>query len=367
MQFPIERNARRTLAIVAALAALWSGPAGAIEVRSLDEMMSQVRQSMPAFLADPADVVDQLLKIGLAPPLRERFNPNVAIKAVFGDGSVNIASDCRRRATPAGEPDQGNCMVQSGNMAGRGQYLLLQYSKNMGNGNIKYLKRPPVDDNMTSDKLPRASMSDTKAMEIAQKFLSDAFGLGMDEVPEPPAGAKTSLVRNLAMVGTSERGGLAQPIVTQKHVFLQRGWKLDKAYDGPRGMALTHVPGPGMAMVAMDDAGIVGARVVGWQELRKDPKMTADQAKTADELVEEIAEDLFNNGVRGFEQLHFGLRVASDWRGGFGLLLPAVQVSVNAVAVDPSEEEQAKYAGKTTAGLIRSYSLVHQAEAETRQ
>lgn len=366
MQIASRNKLFRITAISAAILAWWPGLSAAAEVRSVEEMMAQVRQNLPDFLKDPADVVNQMLNVELATPLSKSFNPNAAIKAVFGDGSVNVATDCRRRATPVGDPDQGDCTVQSGNMAGKGQFLLLQYSKNMGNGNIKHLKRPPVDDSMTTDKLPRARMTDAEAMEAARKFLAEAFGLGMEEVPLPPAGAKSSMVRNLAMVGTDDRGALAQPIVTQKHVFWQRGWKLGKAYGGPDSMELTHVPGPGMAMVAMDDSGIVGARVMEWQELRKDPKMTADLAKSTDELIEEIAEDLFGNGVRNFDRLNFGLHIASDWRGTFGLLLPAVQVSVNAVPADLSEDDQAKYAGKTTAGLIRNYPLVHRLETDSR-
>lgn len=175
MQSTLKRNAPRAALLALALGAAWPGLAGATEVKTLDEMKAQVRENMPGFLKEPADVVNQLLNIKLDRPLRETFNPNTAIKAVFGDGSVNIASDCRRRATPTGEPDQGECVVQSGNLTGRGQYIRLDYSKNMGNGNVKFLKRSPVDDNMTTDKLPRARMSDAEALENARKYLTEAL------------------------------------------------------------------------------------------------------------------------------------------------------------------------------------------------
>jgi len=341
--------------------------AQAVEIQSIEEMRAQVRKSMPAYLANPTEVVDQMLNVELAPPLSKTFDPAVAIKTVFGGASASVASDCRRRATPEGEPDQEDCTVQSGRAAGRGQYLLLRYSKNMGVGNIKHLFRPPVDDAMSGAKLPRASMSDKEAMDMASLFMAQAFGLGTDEVPMPPTGAKTSMVRDLAMVGTNDQGGMAAPIVTQKHVFWQRGWKLGKAYTDGQGMEMTHVPGPGVAMVAIDDTGVVGAQVADWQELRRDPNMTADQAKSVDALIEEIAEDLFNNGVRHVERIDFGLMIDSDWRGTYGLLLPAVQVFVAAVPSDATEEEQAKFAGLSTAGVVKRYSLVESLETEQRR
>ncbi len=364
-----KHNALAVFAASLTLAAALPGQAQAREVKSLQDLQGAIRESMPDFLKNPADVVDQLLKVPLAPPLSQTFDRAKALKAVFGDGSVNVATDCRRRATPAGEPDQGDCMATNGTPTGRGAFMLLNFSKNMGNGNIKFLKRMPVDDNMTSDKLPRATkFSDVEVMKMAQDYLGSAFGLGMDEIPLPPAGAKNSMVRSLAMVGTSDLRALATPIVVQKVVYLQRGFKLEKAYtDGTGGPALTHVRGPGQAMVAVDDSGVVGATVADWQELRKDPKMTADQAKSADALINEIAEDLYNHGIDQFEKLSFEVRVGADWRGSYGLLLPAVQVAVTPVPADPTEDQQAQFAMQPTAGLVKSYSLVEQADATARQ
>lgn len=367
MATQIKRNAFAALGTTLALAAVWPGLAQGREIKSLDEMQAAVRENMPAFLKDPGEVVGQLLNIPLEPPLSQTFDRAKAIKAVFGDGSVSIATDCRRRATPSGDPDQGDCMATSGSQGGKGAFLLLNFSKNMGNGNIKFLKRPPVDDNMTADKLPKARLSDDDALKQAQAFLGGAFGLSMAEIPMPPAGAKTSLVRSLAMAGTDD-GRAVTPIVVQKVVYLQRGFKLEKPYtDGVNGPALTHVRGPGKAMVAVDDSGVVGAMVAGWQELRKDPKMTADAAKPVDALIGEIAEDLFNHGVRQFEKMSFEVQVGADWRGAYGLLLPAVQVAVTPVPADPNEDQQALLALQSTAGLVKSYSLVEQADAGTRQ
>ncbi len=128
--------------------------------------------------------------------------------------------------------------------------------------------------------------------------------------------------------------------------------------EGPNKQNLTHVPLPGKAIVAVDDTGVAGAIVDGWQELRVDPKMSADQAKSGDDLIDEIAEDLFNDGIRSVNRLNFHVAIASDWRGSFGLLLPAVQVDVSPVAHDLSEDQQKQLQGQATAGIVKEYSLV---------
>lgn len=367
MAIRFKRSTLTVLGTGLALAALWPGLVQAREIKSLEEMQALVRDSMPAFLKDTTDVVGQLLNVPLGPPLSQTFDRAKALQAAFGDGSVSVATDCRRRATPAGEADQGDCMATSGSQTGKGAYVQLSFSKNMGNGNIKFLKRGPVDDAMTSDKLPKATLADEDALKQAQAFLGGAFGLAMEEVPMPPAGARNSMVRSLAMAGIDDNRGLARHVV-QKQVFLQRGFKLERPYvEGTNGPALTHVLGPGMAMVALDDSGVVGAVVSGWQELRKDPKLTADAAKPVDALIGEIAEDLFNHGMRHLEHLNFQLQVAADWRGAYGLLLPAVQVVATPTPRDPNEDQQALLALQSTAGLVKSYALVEQAEADTRQ
>jgi hypothetical protein len=170
------------------------------------------------------------------------------------------------------------------------------------------------------------------------------------------------------VAGGDPNGALTQPVIVQKIVSLQRGFPLAKPYVNPvNGMTLTHVPGPGSVMVAVDDSGIVGANVDGWQELRKDPNMSPRDAKPAGALIDEIAEDLFNNGVREFEAIHFQILVDADWRGAFGTLLPAVQIALTPVPNDLDEDQQALLAFRSTAGMIRTYSLVERADAEIRQ
>lgn len=343
-------------------------PAQGREIRSLDEMKSMVRESMPAFLGDTKEVVGQLLSVPLAPPLSQTFNQQKAIEIVFAGGAAALSSDCRRRLTPAGEADQGDCVATNGRDAGKGAFTQLSFSKNMGNGNIRLLKRALVDDSMTPEKLPKASLSDAEALKNALGFLGSAFGLSGEEIPSPPVGAKNSLVRSLGVAGTDVDGRKINAYRVQKVVTLYRGFPLQKPYFNPAtGQTLTHVRGPGMATVAVDDSGIVGAAVNDWQELRKDPKMSPENAKPTDVLMNEIAESLFNGGVRQLEKINFMIQVGTDWRGSYGLLLPAVRVSVSTVPNDLNEDQQAKLAFQSTAGLIREFSLVERPNVETRQ
>ena len=365
----IKRSIFVALGATLALTAIWPALAQAREVKSLEDMKAAVRENMPAFLNEPSDVVGQLLDVTLSLPLSKSFDQKKAINAVFGGGQVSLSKDCQRKTSPVGEADQGDCTASNGRDAGKGAYTHLTFSNNMGNGNIKFLRRPPVDDNMTPDKLPTAKLSHDAALKQAMGFLSGPFGLPMKEIPTPPpAGAKGSLVRNLAVAGADASGARIKPLVIQKVVTVQRGFHLARPYvDKTTGIALTHVRGPGKAMVAVDDTGVVGATVAGWQELRKDPKMTAEDAKSVKTLTEEIAEDLFNNGVRQFERMHFAIQVSADWRGTYGLLVPALQVTLTTFPNDLNEDEQAQLAFKSTAGMITEYSLLERADVDTRK
>ena len=364
----IKRSTLVAFGATLALATAWPALAQAREIKSLEDMKAAVRENMPAFLKEPGEVVGQLLNVPLGPPLSKSFDQKKAIDTIFNGGATSISADCRRRATAAGEPDQGDCVISNGREAGKGAYMALNFSKNMGSGNIKFLKRSPVDDNMTPDKLPTAKLSNDVALNQAMDFLKGAFGLSIEEVPTPPQGSKSSLVRNLAVAGANPTGGPITPFIIQKVVTLQRGFALKNPYVNPvNGQALTHVPGPGKATVAMDDSGVVGATITGWQELRKDPAMSANNAKSASALIDEIAEDLFNNGVRQFDRMNFQIQVGADWRGTYGILLPMVQVALATAPNDLNEDQQALLAFKSTAGLIKEYSLVEQGDVGARQ
>lgn len=335
------------------------------EFQSKEELAGFLRERMPDFLKSDEqlkNLVGQILKTPLAPPLRETFDPNKALKALIPDGTSVPSTDCRRTSTPGGERDPGDCTATVGDEGGAGAFTRFSHSKSIGFGNIKLVKRPPIPPQPPEpEKLPAVKITDAQALEDALKLLTETLGLPKSELPLPPAGAKGGLpVRNLNVQG-GEDGKLGTPITIQKVVFLQRGFQLGTPI--PAGPAsLTHIPGPGKAMVMYGADGLAGLSVQGWQELRLDPEISESDTKSGAQLMEEIAEDLFNDGVRNAADIRMGAIVSSDQRNQIGLLLPAVQVFVLPVPDALSEEAQRQLAGQTTAGLIREYPLVNRKE-----
>lgn len=362
-------------AAAAGLVLAAAGPVRAVDFQSPREIAAFMKERMPAYLQDDATrkrLVGEMLKVPIATPLTQTFDPDRAIKALFGDGSVIPSPDCRRTGTPVGERDPGDCTASIGDENGRGAFSKLSYSKSRGFGNIEFLKRSPVPTQppATTD-LPSPKLSDGQYFDDALKFLGSVIGLpagrkygspqDISEIPLPPAGARLP-VRNLNVQGGGDEK--TNPITIQKVVFVKRGFPL--ATPIPIGnFQLTHLPGPGAAMVMFDANGISGLSVHDWQDLRIDPTMSPEDTKSSDALMEEIAEDLFNDGVRSASDLKFQALISSEQRNQIGLLLPAVQVAVipSLALKDPTEDEQAKLAGQTTGGLIKEYALVNRQEA----
>lgn len=352
----------------AGLALAYSYDAGAQgEPRPLsrEEIAAMVRDTMPPILkSDLPGLVDNLLSVPLGKPLSETFDPSRAAGRVFGRLPRTFAADCLRKTTPVGDPDQGDCTLSNGEEGGTGAYTRLSYSKNMGSGNIKFLKRGAVQD-LDPGKLASVKLGDADADKGAREFLVSFFGLPAAELPDLPAGVRPP-VRSL-LIGFDKKAGLA-PIVIQKTVHLQRSFKLAKPIQVPgTKQMLTHVPGPGMAMVALDDTGVIGAAVQDWQDVRRDPRMSGNSAKTSADLIQEIADDIYEEGGGPIASMKFRIVLGSDWRGSHGLLLPAVQVFVAPVANDPTEDQQQQMARSTTAGMVREYALVRRLEGDIQQ
>jgi hypothetical protein len=328
---------------------------------SARELRAFLSERLPVFLRDDnTKLVGQLLAVPIAAPLRSTFDPNKAIKAFFGDGSVVLSTDCRKTGTPVNERDPGDCTASIGEEAGAGAFTKLSYSKNRGFGNIRFLKRPPVPTVLPDpDKLPSPALSDPAAYEGARKLLVETFGLPDSELPSPPAGAKGLPVRSLIVQGGGET--TSRPIVIQKTVFLQRGFALGSPI--PVGnFALTHVPGPGKATVSFDADGVANVAVQGWQELQLDPTIVESDAKSGSALLDEIAEDLFADGLRNANDIKFGILISSDQRNHIGYLLPAVQVAVLPAPKSLDAKGQEALAFKATGGIVKEYSLVNRKE-----
>jgi len=349
-----------------------AGSVHAVNFQSARELSAFMKERMPPFLQNDEQrkrLVGQMLRVPIARPLAQTFDPNKAIKELFGDGSVIPSTDCRRTGTPVGERDPGDCTASIGDENGRGAFSRLSYSKSLGFGNIKFVKRSPVPTQppATTD-LPSPKLTDAEAFDTALKFLGGVLGMptgrkygapeDISEIPLPPAGGKLP-VRNMNIQGGGD--GRTNPITIQKVVFVKRGFPL--ASPIPVGnFQLTYVPGPGSAIVMFDSNGISGLAVEDWQDLRLDPTMSEEDTKSADALIEEIAEDLFNDGVRSAEDLKFNVLISSEQRNQIGLLLPAVQVSVVPARKNLDEKGQEGLAFQATGGLVKEYSLVNRKE-----
>src|SRR5207302_10796124 len=99
------------------------------------------------------------------------------------------------------------------------------------------------------------------------------------------------------------------------------------------------VPVTGQVSVLIGNQGVIGATVENWQELHMDPNLDPENAKTKSELMREIAQDLVGEAGGGAVRLA-GLSAHvvyhTDFRGTFGLLVPAVQIYASPVNGDLS-------------------------------
>jgi hypothetical protein len=241
--------------------------------------MKQVGDALPPLIGSAnSELVDKLIHARMGVPLSRSFDSTKAVKAIFGRIPPTFAPDCKQIFTPTGDVDTGECMATRGQRGGQGAFMRLSFSKHLGLGSIKYLKRAADGSVMPSDLMP-VKLTDAQAYAQALSFLQTNFGLPPEEVPQPPPGAMNPLpVKNLVMAWRDKPGtGGAVPI--RKLVLVQRGFFVDiKGGTGQRD--LPWVQGPGQARVLVDDAGIQQAVIRGWQELRANPAVDPRNAKT---------------------------------------------------------------------------------------
>lgn len=327
-----------------------------------DRLLGLVDSAMPPVVGnDNSDLVQNLLGVRLGTQLPRSFDFGKARAAIFGLRVVpNLAPDCKRTSTAAGEPDQGECVASVGDENGGETYRSLSFSKNLGVGNIRFLYRPKVAD-VDIGGLKPVKMSDREAYDKALAFLETSFGVPVkDEVPVPP-NAEVLPVRDL-LVGVDPQLKIA-PVVVQKVVTLRRGLLLPKPFKDPTGgFVQTHVPAPGMARVALNaDGNVVGAVVSGWQDLRAGQDIDPRNAKSRSQLVQEIATDLLANGGGPVGSIKILIGLSSQFNGKAGLLLPAVQVYVSPGGRDTEPT------GPTSGGIVAEYSLVDFKEGTTNR
>ena len=322
-----------------------------------DDVLKLIDQGLPEPLrGDIGALVGKMMGAKIGPPLSQTFDAKLAISTLLGRGA-RLDPECRQVFTKSGDPDRLPCIASVGTADGRGAYKQLAFSKHMALGNVSFFDRPADKDIGIADLVP-VKIPDDQAYMKAQDWLNSNLGLGPDEIPVAPDGVKNPYpVRTIGMAAQDEAGKM-EAVEVEKLVMIRRGLftGLGGDYDW--------IPAPGKAMAVMDDSGVKQAAIREWQEVKPDPNVDPRNAKTLDELKDEIADDLaglmkgpINRILIG---LSFGVRTPNDNKDLSGLLLPAVQVYVSSVPADLSEDEQVRLANTqvSTASVLREYFLV---------
>lgn len=365
---------RRLAPLCAALLALPPLLAGAQTADPKELLRAAVSQQVRTLLGDgSAAVVERLLTVKPEPGLSRGFDPGRVTSALFGRQAASFAPDCRSTTTSAKEPDVGLCVVEAGSRDSEtGAYTLLAFSKNIGAGDLMFTRRAAFNPNATTLP-PSAKLSDADAYAQALKFM-ELLGVPRSDIPVPPKDVKNPLpVRSLEAGAADEKGSTSARMTVHKMVMLPRALVVPGGLlqDPKTGLVLNHVLAPGLATVAVTDAGVQFARLDGWVDAPMDPKLDPRQAKSAVDLINEITDDLYGEGVRkvGSLSILISLRRAYPHPDDpnpplcpvCGVLRPALQVAVSlpgAGRVDSSEK------AFLPPGLVREYDLVAQIEGE---
>lgn len=360
-----ERIRSVTIAmVVIALPALAQAQTADPKVLLHAAVASQVR----ALLGDGSvRVVEKLRGVKPDGAISRNFNPAAVGKVVFGRSAANVAPDCSATQTNAKEPDQGNCVMQVGLPdSPTGAYSMLSFSKNVGIGNIMFMKRPAFNPSDTRPPIP-VRLTDAAAYERALKFL-DLLGVPKSEIPVPPPGVTNPLpVRSLLVGAEQDPGKDPSRFVVQKVVNFQRGFLVPGGLfkDPATGRELSHVLAPGEATIAIDDSGVQLAELQGWSDAQMDPNIDPALAKSSDELVDEIVDDLYAEGVRKVGSLSILIALRRAYPNPedpnpplcpvCGVLRPALRVIISQVGPGVVESSEKNFIAP---GVVREYDLV---------
>lgn len=367
----VPPSAARTL--VCACAALLLAGAALAQADPKEALRRQVGLQLETLLPNGAgDVVTRLQNV--------KPNPNETISRGFNLGNVNqrlfgrlqptAAPDCQAATTPAREPDEGMCVMDRGRADDpTGDYKMLAFSKNIGQGDIRYFNRQKFDPRAELSPTP-VKLDDRAAYEEALKFVA-LLGVPASEIPRWPAGASLP-VRTLAVGSQSDKGNEPKRIDLLKVVSLPRAFEVPGGLlrDPATGRMLNHVLAPGQALVALSDSGVQFARIEGWSDAQMDPRVDPRQAKSQAALLEEITEDLYNEGVRRIGMLSMLVTLRRAYPNPddpnpplcpvCGLLRPALEVRISTLGPNRADTSEARPAPP---GLVREYDLVNEADA----
>lgn len=339
-----------------------------------EALRAAVAQSLRNLMGDSsAPVVERLMLVKPEAGLSRNFDVGKVTSALFGRQAASFAPDCRSTSTAVREADEGLCLVEAGSRESEtGAYTMLAFSKNIGAGNLMFARRTAFTPG--SDALPpSAKLSDADAYEQALKFMS-LLGLPTSDIPRPPAGVKNPLpVRSLVAGAHDEKGSTVARLTLHKTVTLPRALAVPGGLlrDPSTGFVLQHVIAPGSATLNISDGGVQFARIDGWSDSPMDPKLDPRRAKSTSELANEIADDLYGEGVRklGTLSILISLRRAYPHPDDpnpplcpvCGVLRPAVQVMVSQPGFSRTDSSEKAFMAP---GLMREYDLVAPAEFE---
>jgi hypothetical protein len=365
-----NRGIHRPIAISVLVAAACTSLMGTAHAQSPSDELRQIvsAQLTPIFGSDTAAVVNRMLTVKIAPGLGSRFDVNRVTRALFSRGAVG-AADCRTTTTAFGEADESPCLFESGKRDDpTGAYSVLSFSKNFGQGDIKFVSRAAFVPGTSF--LPKAvRLTDADAYAQALKVV-EALGVPATDI---------AFISNAARLPVGQLAvGAGQDIAGSSRTVIQKVVSFPKAFvvpggvykDPASGVVLSHVLAPGVAHVAMDDAGVQFARLEGWSDSPLDSKLDLRLAKSVAVLSREIADDLYNEGIRGVgsmsTQIVFRRATpnADDPNPPLctacGVLRPALRVSVSKAAAGHAGTS----AGLAIAGIVREYDLLGQTEFE---
>jgi hypothetical protein len=334
-------------------------------ISSIEQVSSIVDSALPPILAgDNSAIAAQMLDPPLAPPLRETFSSQAAMRALFEHDGHKGMPDCSPKGAKHDGSEDDECNVDVGSSHGNGAFRHLVFSKDLSTGNIRFLTRPAFNPNFVAADLKPVTMSDADALSRAVSLLTKGFGLSATEFALPPASLvavrPNGVVSSLTIRGSSDSGEAVAPTVIQKLVHIRRGL-LVKLPSDANGHTQTFVPAPGEAKVVLDTTGVVGVMVEDWRELRLNPAANPKFAKSRQALVSEIAQDLVGDGGARIAHLSAHLVYGTDCRSaGFCYLVPSIRVTVAPATglLDAGQFRQIVAENIGTAGFVREYALI---------
>lgn len=342
---------------------------------SARELRAALAESLPPYLGqDNTELAKKLLSVKIEGGISRGFDAAKVGKQLFGRAQALPAPDCTTKLTTQQEADEGLCVNENGKRDDpTGAYTVLAFSKNIGKGTVLFAKRPSFNPTGEPNIKP-VRLTDTQAYDQALKFL-ELVGVPKSEIPVPPVGANLP-VRSLAVGGGEKEELASMRSVISKVVKLPRAFVVPGGiYKDPRsGIVLEHAIAPGSATIMLNDSGLQSALVDEWSDAQIDPKLDARYAKSANALLDEIAEDLFAEGVREVGNVSFQI----GFRKGYphpddpnpplcpvcGVLRPALIVAISQVGRDEIKQPASVGPDQYIAvapGVIREYDLIEDA------